>query len=73
MLTRHVTYEKQCLLCKLVAGTGFVGFGAFNVWRARSQWPYMHLKDKVFNAFAIGFIFSLAGLNYLLAYRIHMG
>ena len=73
MLTRHVTYEKQCLLCKLVAGTGFVGFAGFNIFRTRSQWTYMHLKDKVFNVFAIGFIFGLAGLNYMLAYRIKMG
>ena len=73
MLSRHVTYEKECLLCKLVCGSGFVGFAAFNIWRARSQWPYMHSKDKAFNFFAIGFIFGMAGLNYMLAYRIHMG
>lgn len=34
MLTRHVTYEKQCLVCKIVSGTGFLGFAAFNIWRA---------------------------------------
>lgn len=33
----------------------------------------MHLKDKAFNVAAVGFIFGLAGLNYLLGYRIYMG
>jgi len=33
----------------------------------------MLVKDKLFNVAAIGFILNLAGLNYLLAYRIHMG
>ena len=73
MLTRHVTYEKQCLLCKVVAGTGFLGLAAFNFWRTRSLFPYMQLKDKVFNVMAIGTVFGIGLLNYNLAYQIHMG
>lgn len=73
MLQRHVTYEKQCLMCKAVSGAGFSAFGFFNVWRARSVWPYMGMRDKVFNIAAISVIFGIAALNFSMAYKIHMG
>lgn len=73
MLQRSVTYEKQCLMCKVVSGAGFGAFGAFNVWRAQSMWSYMGLRDKAFNIVAISFIFGIAALNFSIAYRINMG
>ena len=73
MLARHVTYEKQCLMCKVVSGLGFCGFGAFNIWRAKGVWQYLAMKDKVFNVAAISVIFGIAGLNFLYGYRIYLG
>ena len=73
MLTRHITYEKQCLMCKIVSGTGFAAFAIFNIWRTKSLFPYMNIKDKLFNVSAISLVFGISGLNYLYAYRIHMG
>ena len=73
MLTRHVIYEKDCLICKAGQGLFFVGFGAFNIWRASGIWQHLSAKDKVFNAGAITFIFGVASLNFLYAYRIYMG
>lgn len=73
MLSRHVTYEKDCLLCKVVSGFGFVGFAGFNVWRASGVWSYLSVKDKLFNVTAITFIFSVAALNWYYGYRIYMG
>ena len=73
MLARHVTYEKQCLMCKVVSGIGFTGFGAFNIWRASNAWRYMGFKDKVFNFFAIGVIFGIAAMNFNAGYQIHLG
>ena len=73
MLARHVTYEKECLLCKVVSGTAFGAFGAFNIWRASSVWSYMGIRDKAFNVVAISFVFMLSAMSYNYAYRIHMG
>ena len=73
MLTRHVTYEQDCLLCKVVQGLGFTAFGAFNAWRARSMWSYLGGKDRIFNVTAVGVIFTIAALNFAMAYRIQAG
>ena len=70
MLSRHITYEKECLLCKLVSGCGFLGFGIFNVWRAQGVWKYLYVKDKIFNVTAITFIFGVSALNFMYGYRI---
>ena len=73
MLARHVTYEQECLGCKVVSGFAFGGFGAFNVWRTKSMWSYMGAKDKMFNLGAVSFIFGISALNFAYAYRIYCG
>lgn len=73
MLARHVTYEQECLGCKVVSGLAFGGFGVWNIWRAKSVWSYMGIKDKVFNLAAISVIFGIAALNLAYAYRIYCG
>ena len=73
MLTNHVTYERQCLWCKIGTGLVFSGLGAFNVVRTYSVWKYMKLHDKLFNAVAISFIFGLSGYSFLKGYQIHIG
>ena len=73
MLARHVTYEEECLLCKVVSGSGFAAFGAWNIWRARSVWSYMGIKDKVFNLGAISVIFGISALNFAYAYKVYCG
>mmetsp|Transcript_6888 Transcript_6888/g.8218 ORF Transcript_6888/g.8218 Transcript_6888/m.8218 type:complete len:95 (-) Transcript_6888:266-550(-) len=73
MLARHITYEKECLLCKVVSGTAFGAFGAFNIWRAKSMWGYMGIRDKMFNVAAVSVIFMISALNFSYAYRIHLG
>ena len=73
MLQRHVTYEKECVLCKVVSGLLFTGFGFFNIWRARTVWPYLRSIDRAFNVGAISVIFGIAALNFAMAKRIHMG
>ena len=73
MYEQHVTFEKQCLVCKLGAGALFVGFGGFHVARAHSMWRYFKASDKAFNVGAISFIFLLGGLNFYKAYEIYLG
>ena len=73
MYSQHVTYEKQCLGCKIGAGVLFTGFGAFHVARASSMWKYFKGTDKLFNVAAVSFVFLLAGLNYYKALEIYQG
>ena len=74
MFTRHVTYERQCLMCKIGTGTLFGGLGAFNILRLSGGiWGHMRPTDKLFNIGTLGVIFALSGFSFYKAYEIHMG
>ena len=70
MLTKSITFEKQCAMCKLGSGLLFTAFGTFNATRAYSLWVYMRPSDKLFNVAACSMIYLLAGASFYKGYEI---
>ena len=68
MMNQHITYEKQCVMCKLVAGVFMGGYGTFHAWRARDLWYRYTIGNKIFNVAAVSFVYLLAALNFNAAF-----
>lgn len=73
MYNKSIVVEKQCIFCKFGAGLFFSGYGVFHGARFYSLWKYYPIREKLFNIFATGFVFSLAFANFYAAYEIKMG
>lgn len=73
LLTNKIANDQQCVLCKLVSGTLFLGFGLFHAYRVKNLWSYYPGREKAFNLAALGVIFGLTALSYNAAYQIYMG
>ncbi len=64
LMTNKIMNDRQCVLCKVVSGTLFAGFGLFHAYRVKSLWTFFPLREKVFNLFALGVVFLLSGLSF---------
>ena len=73
MLKTKIIYDKQCVACKLVAGSLFLGATAFHGWRISQIWKFYRPQEKVFNIFMMSVLSGISLLNFNAAYEIQMG
>jgi len=73
MYNQSIIVEKQCIGCKLGAGTLFSAYGFYHALRFQQLWRHYRFSEKVFNVFATMFIFSLSFVNFYYAHEIYMG
>lgn len=73
LLENKLATEKQCVLCKVVSATLFLGAGLFHGYRMSTIWSLYPLREKVFNLAAVSFFGAVAASNLNAAYQIHLG
>jgi len=73
MFSQKVSYEKQCVLCKVASGVFFTGYGVFHSYRMVTLWNHYAAKEKAFNAVMLTFVYGLAVASYYAGYEIYMG
>jgi hypothetical protein len=73
LYNQTVSLEKQCVLCKVVAGALFTGYGLFHGSRMQAVWGAYAMRENAFNTGMLLFVGLIAGANYYAAYQITMG
>ena len=73
LLQQKIVYEKQCVTCKVVTGSLFLGMTAFHSFRISQIWKFYAMREKVFNGFMLSILGGLSGLSYFAAYQIYLG
>ena len=72
-MKNKILTEKSCLSCKVISGLIFFAFGSFQVFRVKNLWRYYPRREKVFNIFAIGLIYTISAANFNAAYQTYLG
>jgi hypothetical protein len=73
MLTNKLLTDQQCVTCKVVSSLLFAGAGFFHGIRVNQLWRFYPLREKLFNVFALTFLFGVSLANANAAYWTYQG